>query len=92
MAKAAWDQAGGVWLGCFGVLDQVPQELRPVGLGPWGWLGIPWRAVGAEQLVAALLVCLAEELGWKLPACAITSRGVWTFTWGGGKGPCREKG
>lgn len=37
MAKAAWDQAGGVWLGSFGVLDQVPQGLRPMGLGPWGW-------------------------------------------------------
>ena len=55
-------------------------------------LGIPWWSLGAEHLVAAPLICLAKGLGWKIPACAITSHGVWSFAWGGGKGLCREKG
>lgn len=37
MAEAAWDQAGDVWLGCFGVLEAVPLGLRLVGLSLWDW-------------------------------------------------------
>lgn len=72
-------------LGCWTGLSQDWVH----GAGSVG-LVIPWT--GTEQLVPALLVCLAEGLGWKFPVCAVARRGLWSFVWDGGRGPCREKG
>lgn len=57
--------------------------------GVLDWVPVRTEASEAESVESAFPGCPS---GVEAPACAITSRGIWSFLWDRGKGLCREKG
>lgn len=67
--QETWLRLCGTRLGCVtGVLWGAGPDSPETKAGGAGSreLGIPWWAAGAEQLVAAPLICLAKGLRWRL--------------------------